>query len=80
MTKADIKDLLRKANGNQMSDKEIEGLLTDIISIVNKIDPEAAQSKYYEYGNAEAVNAVKECLKEHGISDENITSFMKGIS
>ncbi|CDA46848.1 putative hemagglutinin-related protein [Dialister sp. CAG:486] len=76
MTKADIKDLLRKANGNQMSDKEIEGLLTDIISIVNKIDPEAAQSKYYEYGNAEAVNAVKECLKEHGISDENITSFM----
>ena len=76
MTKADIKELLRKANGNQMSDKEIEGLLTDIISIVNKIDPEAAQSKYYEYGNAEAVNAVKECLKEHGISDENITSFM----
>ncbi len=76
MTKADIKDLLRKANGNQMSDKEIEGLLTDIISIVNKIDPEAAQSKYCEYGNAEAVNAVKECLKEHGISDENITSFM----
>ena len=76
MTKADVKDLLRKANGNQMSDKEIEGLLTDIISIVNKIDPEAAQSKYYEYGNAEAVNAVKECLKEHGISDENITSFM----
>ena len=76
MTKADIKDLLRKANGNQMSDKEIEGLLTDIISIVNKIDPEAAQSKYWEYGNAEAENAVKECLKEHGISDENITSFM----
>ena len=76
MTKADIKDLLRKANGNQMSDKEIEGLLADIISIVNKIDPEAAQSKYCEYGNAEAVNAVKECLKEHGISDENITSFM----
>ena len=76
MTKADIKDLLRKANGNQMSDKEIEGLLTDIISIVSKIDPEAAQSKYYEYGNAEAVNAVKECLKEHGISDENIISFM----
>ena len=76
MTKADIKELLRKANGNQMSDKEIEGLLTDIISIVNKIDPEAAQSKYYEYGNAEAVNAVKECLKEHGISDENIASFM----
>ena len=51
-------------------------MLTDIISIVNKIDPEAAQSKYCEYGNAEAVNAVKECLKEHGISDENITSFM----
>ena len=76
MTKSDIKDLLRKANGNQMSDKEIEGLLTDIISIVNKIDPESAQSKYWEYGNAEAENAVKECLKEHGISDENITSFM----
>ena len=76
ITKTDIKGLLRKTNGKQMTDKEIEGLLSDIIDMVNELDPKAAQSKYWEYGNVETENAVKECLKEHGISDENSTAFM----
>ena len=76
MTKADVKNFLHKTNGKQMSDKEIEGLLSDIVDTVNQLDPEAAQSKYWEYGNEETENAVKECLREHGISDENVTAFI----
>ena len=76
ITKSDVKDLLRKTTGKQMTDKEIEGLLSDIVEVTNKLDPEGAQSSHWELGSEETINAVKECLKQHNISDENIASFL----
>ena len=71
-----VKELLYKATGKQMTDKEIEGLLGDIVAMVKELDPKAAQSDYWEYGNTEAENAVIKGLKEHNISEENIEAFM----
>ena len=72
----DVKNFLCKKSGQQMTDKEIEGLLLDILVKVRSLDPEADQSKYWEYGNKESENAVVDCLKEHGIDDENIARIM----
>ena len=76
ITSSRVKELLYKATGKQMTDKEIEGLLGDIVAMVKELDPKAAQSDYWEYGNTEAENAVIKCLKEHNISEENIEAFM----
>lgn len=76
LTEDDVKNFLCKKSGQQMTDKEIEGLLLDILVKVRSLDPEADQSKYWEYGNKESENAVVDCLKEHGIGDENIARIM----
>lgn len=76
LTEDDVKNFLCKKSGQQMTDKEIEGLLLDILVKVRSLDPEADQSKYWEYGNKESENAVVDCLKEHGIDDENIARIM----
>lgn len=76
LTEDDVKKFLCKKSGQQMTDKEIEGLLLDILVKVRSLDPEADQSKYWEYGNKESENAVVDCLKEHGIDDENIARIM----
>ena len=76
LTEDNVKNFLCKKSGQQMTDKEIEGLLLDILVKVRSLDPEADQSKYWEYGNKESENAVVDCLKEHGIDDENIARIM----
>ena len=76
ITKSDVKDLLRKTTGKQMTDLEIEGLLYDIVNMTNQLDSEGANSSSWELGNEETIKAVQECLQQHGIPDENIVAFL----
>ena len=76
ITTSRVKELLCKTTGKQMTDKEIEGLLSDIVKETNSLDPDGAQSSGWELGNEDTIKKVKECLKEHSISDENIAAFL----
>ncbi len=77
ITTSRVKELLCKTTGKQMTDEEIRGLLYDLVLLTNGLDPEGAQSSDWELGNEETTKEVKECLKKHSISDENIAAFLE---
>ena len=73
----EVKEIMKKKDGKQMTDKEIVYLLKDILNKAKEKDPNADKSQYWELGNKEAVQAINETLKEHNISEKNIIEFMK---
>ena len=77
LTLDSVKKALIKKDGKQMTDKEIVGLLNDIVEMVKEKDPQADMSKYWEYGNKDTEKAVVICLEKHGISGNNIEKFMR---